>query len=90
MMPEDQEIREVSTEKLFHSMGTLLTGIGNVVETVERLLTSLNGIARNIQSMEEDGSLSRLLELLQSTEQQTAHTDRPHRERRSRRDDDED
>ena len=90
MMPEDQEIREISMERLFESVGVVLNGLGNVVETAERLVTSLNSIARNIQTMEEDGSLSRLLELLQSTEQQTAHTDRPHRERRSRRDDDED
>ena len=89
-MPEDQEIREVSTERLFHSMGVVLAGLGNVVETVERLLTSPNGIAKNIQSMEEDGSLSRLLELLQSAEQQTSLTERPGRERRSRREDEED
>jgi len=90
MMPEDQEIREISMERLFESVGVVLSGLGNVVETAERLVTSLNSIARNIQTMEEDGSLSRLLELIQPAEQQTAQTERARRERRSRRDDDED
>ena len=89
-MPEDQETREISTERLFQNVGVVLNGLGNLVETVERLLTSLNGIVRNLQSMEEDGSLSRLLELLQSAEQQTVVAEQPRRGKRSRRDDDED
>ncbi|HHV93295.1 MAG TPA: hypothetical protein GXX47_02020 [Firmicutes bacterium] len=88
-MPEDQETREVSTERLFHNVGVVLAGLSNVVETFERLLTSLNGIAKNLQTMEENGSLSHLLELLQSADQETAAAEKSRREKRSRKEDEE-
>mgnify|MGYP000951235502 CR=1 FL=1 len=68
-MSHDQESRDLTVEKAIESMGGVLGGLGSLVETAERIITSLHLIAKSVQSMEEDGSLSRLAEFLQKAEQ---------------------
>lgn len=88
-MAHDQESQNLTPEKIIESMGSVLGGLGRFVETTERIITSLHLIAKSVQSMEEDGSLSRLVELLQEVEQaQNGHADDMCREARQRRDED--
>lgn len=68
-MAHDRESRDLATEKMVKDMSGLLDGIGGFVATVEGIVTSLHLIAKGVKSMEEDGSLPMLLELLKKAEQ---------------------
>lgn len=68
-MAHDRESRDFDTEKIVEDMSGLLGGIGAFVARVEGIVSSLHLIAKKVQSMEEDGSLSMLLELSQRAEQ---------------------
>ncbi|NMB12772.1 MAG: hypothetical protein GX977_10845 [Firmicutes bacterium] len=68
-MAHDQKSRDLTPEKALESMGSVLGGIENFVETAERIIKSLHQIAKSVRTMEEDGSLIQLAELLQEAEQ---------------------
>ena len=88
-MAHEQESQNLTPDEIIENMGSVLGGLGSFVETTERIITSLHLIAKSVQSMEEDGSLSRLAEFLQKVEQvQVGHADDSRREARQRRDND--
>lgn len=88
-MAHEQESQNLTPERVIENMGSVLGGIESFVETAERIIASLHLIAKSVQSMEEDGSLSRLAEFLQGVEQaQSGHTDDSHRKARQRLDQD--
>ncbi|NMB46421.1 MAG: hypothetical protein GX998_08450 [Firmicutes bacterium] len=68
-MSHDQESRDLVAENLLKNMGSILSGVADFMETAERIITSLHLLAKAVESMEEDGSLVRLAELLQEAGQ---------------------
>lgn len=88
-MVHDRESQDLAAEKMFEAIGSTLGGLGGFLETAERIITSLGLIAKSVQSMEEDGSLSRLIEVLERVEQErsTKRGD-SHSEKRTRHDED--
>jgi hypothetical protein len=65
----DQKSQDSSPEKALERVGSVLDGLESFVEAAERITRLLHYIAKNVRTMEEDGSLSQLMELLQRAQQ---------------------
>ncbi|NLJ85841.1 MAG: hypothetical protein GX322_05320 [Firmicutes bacterium] len=70
-MTNHQAPEGASSDHTLDSLASLLNSIAEFIDHAGNMVASLHKIAENVQSMERDGSLSRLAEFLGQFQQET-------------------